>query len=96
MDEQGLNELEESARDDSKGLPEWKISKLRTHKYGKNPKFRWWWQKKKKFVADDSQYDHITIYRSTCLYKHVFFVLMFIFNPMCLLLYLARLAISLG
>lgn len=55
MDEKGLNELEESVGDVSRGLPEWKISRLPTHKYGKKPKFRWWWQKKKKFVADDSQ-----------------------------------------
>ncbi|ANM70388.1 E3 ubiquitin ligase BIG BROTHER-like protein [Arabidopsis thaliana] len=52
---EGLNEVEASVGDESGGVPEWKISKFRTHKYGKKLKFRWWWQKKKKFVADDSQ-----------------------------------------
>ncbi|XP_019087629.1 PREDICTED: E3 ubiquitin ligase BIG BROTHER-like [Camelina sativa] len=52
---EGSNELGELVGHSSNGLPEWKISKLPTHKYGKNPKFKWWWQKKKKFVANDTQ-----------------------------------------
>ncbi|XP_019095619.1 PREDICTED: E3 ubiquitin-protein ligase RNF181-like [Camelina sativa] len=51
----GSNELGESVGSSSNGLPEWKISNLPTHKYGKKPKFKWWWQKKKKFVANDTQ-----------------------------------------
>ncbi|EOA14490.1 hypothetical protein CARUB_v10027705mg, partial [Capsella rubella] len=52
---EGSNELGESVVDRSNGLPQWKISKLQTHRYGKKPTFRWWWQKKNKFVADDTQ-----------------------------------------
>ncbi|CDY27082.1 BnaA02g11020D [Brassica napus] len=50
-----VNELIESVGDVNRGLPQSKVSRLPTHKYGEIPKCRWWWEKKKKFVSDDSQ-----------------------------------------
>lgn len=55
LDEQELNELEDSIGDVGRGLSEGRISRLPTHKYGTKTKNRWWQIKKKKFVATDTQ-----------------------------------------